>query len=344
MAVPAIAWAILELVSAAITAYEIYDLSRALYDGVGEFSKNVEAAKAEIRKNMEALMEEIAAKVDHETERAALWAATEADGKIQQEVTRQASGRGARSPLIQTAIQQKIPFRQVISMVCDQADRMPVVSVRRRPGAELKDLGAARKKVLLEILAAGATELGYIEDIDQFIVVRQKQLMASLIFEFMDDLVEWASPLKAEASFGPGPGYADPPLEGTRLLRRGPSINPFYPLPHRGRGSLAADLAIPDYRKTPLRKDNVFALVEIKFERDKIENRQFEGYKELSDRCAKVKTEAIGKARTYGGKGVTLGCRVSLFRYPEDKAKARDEDGKPARAGSQRKPGRKHNR
>ncbi|MDR1995541.1 hypothetical protein [Azonexus sp.] len=347
MPVPVAVWAVLELVAAAITAYEVYDLAKTLYEGVDAFQRNVDAAKAEIAKKMEALKDEIARKIDEKTERGLLHEATKADAKQQREITKKAFGRGATNPLIQAAIQQKIPFRQIITMVCKQANHMPGINLRRKRGVQIKDLPQAKKKLLLEILAKTVEEIREIDDLDGFILVRMKQLMASLIFEFMDDLVDWASPLKAEVCFGPK--FEDPLLEGTRLVRKGLGaagvvVNPFYPLPHHQRGAFSADLAIPDYRKKPLTKDNLFALVEIKFEGDRIENKQFERYKRLSDECAEVKTGVVGKARTHGQKGVTLGCRISLFRFPEDSARDKDDDkhkqhprsGKPAGRGGRR--------
>ncbi len=106
----------------------------------------------------------------------------------------------------------------------------------------------------------------------------------------------------------------------TRLLRTGNTLNPFYPAPYRQRGSCSADLAIPDYRKQPLKKDNLFAIIEIKFPGDSIKKEQFVNYKELADTAAKIKTDAASLVRTNGQKGVGTGCRVALFRYPEDVA------------------------
>lgn len=118
-------------------------------------------------------------------------------------------------------------------------------------------------------------------DLDTFIVVRMKQLMASHLLEFADELLQWQSPMKTETCFGPDPKFADPPLDGaTRLHRAGNRINPFYPLPHRSRGAIAADVAITDYRKEPLTKANLFGVVEIKFPGDAIRDKQFQQYKD----------------------------------------------------------------
>lgn len=343
--VPAAAiWGLLELVSAAITAYETYELLRDLYDDIGKFEASLEKAKEEIRKKMETLKDEIAANIDEKSERALLLKLTQNDKSQQSETTQKALGRtgdadrtqGASSEIL-AAIPQRIPFRKVITMVCEFANRMPVLSLRRKRGVNIKDLPTLKKKLLLELIALSAEELAEIDDIDAFIVVRLRQLMANHIFELMDELLNWTSPLKAEACFGKQPGFADPKLSGTRLTRLGNSINPFWPVPH-GKGSIAADLAIPDYRRRPLTKDNLFAIVEIKFEGDAIKNEQFKNYEKLSKVCAEVKTDAIGKANTAHGKGVTLGCRVSLFRYPEDIAVDPPEKDKTKPAEKKKKP------
>ncbi len=330
----AIGWALVELTSAAITAYELYDLGKTLYDDIGDFDKNLSKAKEEVKKYVEALEKEIGADIDEKKERALLDTATRLDGKSQSEFTRKAIPRKGDDAggLIEAAIKQNIPFRKIIGMVCQQANRVPAISLRRKKGVSVKDLPQAKKRILLEILRVGLEEVGGIEGIDDFIVVRMKQLMASLLFEFMDDILEWKSPLKAEVCFGPPQKFDDPLLNGgTRLLRTG-SINPFYPLPHKQKGAIAADLAIPDYRKTPLKKDNLFAIIEIKFEGDSVKDKQFQSYDHLNKTAAKTKTNVTGKEKTRGKKGVTTGCRIALFRYPEDVATEPEKEKKPSEA------------
>lgn len=240
--------------------------------------------------------------------------------------------------MIKTAIRMPMPFRQQLTQICDIANKPPVLSLRRKRGVEIKDLPQAKKKILIELLALSAEELADI-DLDAFIVVRLKQLVVSHMIEFADDLLDWKSPMKAEACFGPR--SENPPVQGTRLTRLGGKLNPFYPMPHRRKGAIAADVAIPDYRREPLSKTNLFGIVEIKFPGDTIRDRQFRQYKDLSDACAKAKTAYVGKARTLEGKGVTLGARVSLFRYPWDRIRQKDgssEDSKPTHTS--RKKGR----
>jgi len=321
MAIPAIVWGIIEVVGAAITAYEMYDLGKTLYEDVEKYSRNLEQAKAELRKQIESIKKEIGQNIDEKMEHGFLVTLTEQDKSQQSENTRQAKGRGAGAPEIIAAIEQHIPFRQVISMVCAKADKTPAIGLRRKKGVTIKDLPKAKQKVLMELLALSAEELAGVSDIDQFIVVRLKQLVANFIFEFIDEVLGWKSPLKAEVCFGPSAKFDDPKLAGaTRLLRTGSTLNPFYPAPYRQRGSCSADLAIPDYRKQPLKKDNLFAIIEIKFPGDSIKKEQFVNYKELADTAAKIKKDAASLVRTNGQKGEGTGCRVALFRYPEDVA------------------------
>jgi hypothetical protein len=176
-----------------------------------------------------------------------------------------------------------------------------------------------------------------IAHLELFTLVKSKQLVASLLFEEMDDSIEWASPLKAEVCFGPQfqEPKIDPKGPKTRLLRSGMkeggiTINPFYPLPYNIKNAISADLAIPDYRGKPMEKANLFAVIEIKFPGDGIRNSdQFDRYDDLSKVCAAKKTDQTTLARTNGKTVVGKGCRVALFRYPEDvKVTARDETQK----------------
>lgn len=337
-----IAWAVLELIAAATTAYEIYDLGKTLYDGVDDFMSNKEKAKEYIRKIMEELQKDFNGDIDEKYERQLLARLSNVDArKLQSETTRKVQGRaGDGSELIKTAIKMPMPFRTQLTQVCDLADKVPVIALRRKKGVHIQDLPQAKKKILLELLALTVEELADV-DLDTFIVVRMKQLMVSHLLEFADDLLEWRSPMKAEACFGPQPQFADPLREGsTRLHRAGNRLNPFYPLPHHNRGAIAADVAIPDYRKEPLTKGNLFGVVEIKFPGDSIKDRQFEQYRDLSKACATAKTAHIGKAKTLEGKGVTIGARVALFRYPEDRVRQKGEEQSPARkkTGGKRRP------
>lgn len=314
MPVPAIVWGVLELVALAITVHELGELAEDLYEGVQKYGKDIGKAKEEVRKVIQSIQEEIAQKIEEKEEVAILLALEAADPQGQN--TRKATGRGATEATINAAIEQKIPFRDAISKVCTAADRMPILSLRRKKGVSIKDLPKAKRKVLEELLALSVEELSDVE-LDAFLVIRLKQLAVNLLFEFVDECLGWASPLKCEVNFGPAPGFEDHPVERTTKLKRFGKVNPFYPTPFQyRRGSISADLMISEYRHQRPDKGNIFAIVEIKFPNDRIEKAQFDGYSRMLERAAKVKTSRA--PITFQGKPVSSGGRLSLFRYPED--------------------------
>ncbi|MCX7208306.1 MAG: hypothetical protein NT086_20440 [Proteobacteria bacterium] len=314
MAIPLVILGIIEIVSAAITAYEMYDLIDEFYDGLKNYNKGIDKAKEELKNQIEALKADIDEKISEKREVSILLTAANADPQGQN--TKVAKGRAAGSPVINAAIQQKIPFRQVISMVCTQADKIPVLQLRKKKGVELKDLPKAKRVAFEKLLALSAEELVGV-DLESFIVVRLKQLASNLMFEFIDEVLAWSSPLKCEVCFGPAPAYADHPLSGvspTRLRRDG-DINPFYPMPYR-RGSISADLVITEYRKKRCDKNNIFAIVEIKFQNDTIDEEQFKKYRALLKAAALVKN--ANSPIKFDKNNVNSGGRLALFRFPED--------------------------
>jgi hypothetical protein len=314
---------IVELAATVIAADEMVTLGEEIGENISQYRKQLAEAEKLLRENIAKLEEEIIKRID--TDKQALLTFTKADDGIQSETTKKGLERkGDGGTLITAAIQQNIPFRQVVSMVCAQADKIPKFQLRAKKGTKttketLDKLPKSKKELLFKIMEVGAEEAADIQDLDAFITVRLKQLMANFIFELMDKMLEWKTPLKAEACFGAFPSFDDPKLEGsTKLYRAGTAVNPFWPMPHKGKGVISADLAIPDYRKQPLSKHNLFAVIEIKFQNDTIKNQQFVQYQELNKECAEVKTAHTLIHRTYLEKGVRKGCRVSLFRFPED--------------------------
>lgn len=207
--------------------------------------------------------------------------------------------------------------------MCDKANAIPVLQLRKKKGVTIQDVPKAKRRALEEILKVGLENVADV-DLDNFVLVRLKQFAASLMFEFIDNCLDWASPLKAEVTFGPAKKYTDHPCEGTRLKRVG-KASPFYPFPppNNRKGSIAADLVINEYRKKPTGKDNLFAIVEIKFKGDKIDGKQFKQYGRLLERAALTKT-AQSPIR-FDKRPVSEGGRLSLFRYPTDKPTAEDE-------------------
>lgn len=186
-------------------------------------------------------------------------------------------------------IERKIPFRPVISTVCQWALKSPLTVPRR-----------IRKKIPGKI-------------IETTIDVALKQTTASLVFEVVDDLLAWQSPLKAEPNYDGKSNAAYLGNPSTRPKR----ISEFFPFWPRPRGSLAPDLVIVEYRQQPFEVGNVFAAVEIKFPDDWVRDRQMGAYVRLMNEDK---------------------SKVALLRVPEDctgyrsvaNAKS-DQQGKPRR-------------
>ena len=189
----------------------------------------------------------------------------------------------------QQYIERKIPFRPVISTVCQWALKSPLQVPRR-----------IRKKIPGQV-------------IETTIEIALKQTTASLVFEVVDDLLAWQSPLKAEPNYDKVSRVAMLGEPSTRPKR----ISEFFPFWPRPKGSLAPDLVIVEYRQQPFDVGNVFAAVEIKFPNDWVKSKQMGDY---------VRLMAADKSK------------VALLRVPEDctgyKADAHeksDRDGKPRR-------------
>ncbi|WP_043974235.1 MULTISPECIES: hypothetical protein [Acinetobacter] len=304
---------VVELAGYAITAYEIYRTASNAYGEVKNYQDNIKKAKEEIKKIMKNLGQEISDKIDKEKEKVLLTTLT--TGDKQSNDTKAAYGRPqTKSNVITAAIKQKIPFRSIISQVCEKAEQLPMIQLRKQKGKKLKDVVPKSKvDIVAKLLKMTAEELAG-ANVDEYIIVRLKQLAVNFMFEFMDELVKWKSPLKSEVCFGydvKTKKYLAPLLEGTtRIKRAGSDINPFWPMPYKGKGVIGADIIIPEYRGEPLTLTNIFALVEIKFQNDVIKDSQFQAYNALKLQCAKAKFSS--KVTT------NEGFKLSLFRFPED--------------------------
>ena len=318
MALPVVL-VVIEIAGYAIAAYEIYRVASNTYEEVKNYQDSIKKAKEEMKKLMKNLGQEISDKIDKQKEKVLLTTLT--TGDKQTESTKKATGRPQqKSAVIQGAIKQKIPFRQIISQICEKAEQLPMIQLRKQKGQKLKDvIPKSKVDVVAKLLKMTAEELAG-ANVDEYVIVRLKQLATNFMFEFMDELLKWKSPLKTEVCFGydlKTRKYLTPQLAGTtRLKRSGSEINPFWPMPYKGKGTIGADIVIPDYRGEPLTLTNIFALVEIKFQGDRIDEEQFRNYNNLKDQCAKAKKASKITA--------SEGFKLSLFRYPED-ASPRDQ-------------------
>lgn len=331
MALPLII-AVIELAGYAITAYEVYRTAANAYGEVKNVQESIDKAKQEIKKIMKNLDQEISDKIDKKKDKVLLTTLTTGDKQSQH--TKAASGRPqTKSNVITAAIKQKIPFRPIISQVCDKAEQLPMIQLRKQKGKKLKDVVPKSKVDVVAKLLKMTTEELAGASVDEYIIVRLKQLAANFMFEFMDELVKWRSPLKAEVCFGydiKTGKYLAPQLVGTtRLKRSGADINPFWPMPYKGKNTIGADVIIPEYRGEPLTLTNIFALVEIKFQGDRIDKKQFDNYDDLRKQCAALKRAS--------NITVSEGFKLSLFRYPEDASPTAVKDSQSSKPNRQRR-------
>lgn len=186
--------------------------------------------------------------------------------------------RGSEGTTYKEYIDRKIPFRPAISLICNAALNSPIKVPRR-----------LRKKIPGEV-------------IETTIEISLKQTTASLMFEVIDEVLEWRSPLKAEPNYDKttkAPYLGSPETRPHRIS----DIFPFWPRP---KNSLAPDLVIVEYRQKPFEPNNVFAAIEIKFPKDWVKIRQLEEYSYLMTPASGPNPKKAGKEK------------VALLRVPED--------------------------
>ena len=188
------------------------------------------------------------------------------------------SRRGNENVRFKEYIERKVPFRPAISQVCNVALQMPIKVPRR-----------------LRKIVAG-------ENVTTTIEVALKQTTASLLFEAIDEVLDWRSPLKAEPNYNRNSQKALLGEPETRPKRFG-KVFPFWPRPWE---SLAPDLVVVEYRQEAFETDNVFAAVEIKFPGDWVKESQIRAYVKLMMPKTGITRQKIGKEK------------VALLRVPED--------------------------
>lgn len=324
--------------TAALTVYELYSYGSNLYEGQANYRQELEKAKAEIKKIIHDLEKEFNGHLVYASEIAYLEHLRKKDPRNDE--TRAPQQRGKDG--FKKQISEKIPFRKVISEVCEKANANGFPQLKKKRGVKVSDLPKARQKILESWAGLILSEIMG-EDIgSEFLIARLKQLATSIMFEFVDEILGWKAPIKTEVCFGAK--FEDPQLlfpGNPRLKRTGSlDLNPFYPTPyHNQRGSIAADLVIAESRSEPISKTNLFAIVEIKFQGDSIKDKQFNQYDRLLEACKTAKEKKYGKHNNYSGKGINEGGYISLFRYPEDIA-LEEGKGKPNEQAGTKKSGR----
>ncbi len=246
-------------------AYETVQTAREAAEMAKSIAQSKELIKTKIRGVIESMSQEIDVKCS-------TYAVVDPGGKST------VSRRGDEHKQWKEYIERKIPFRPAISLVCKLALEAPIKVPRRM-----------RSKIPGDM-------------VERTIEITLKQTTASLMFETIDLMLDWKSPLKAEPNYNRSTKKAYLGTPPTRPHRISESF-PFWPRP---RGSLAPDLVIPEYRQHPWEIDNVFAAVEIKFPNDWVQAKQMEDYVLLMTPKTGIDAKKIGKSR------------VALMRVPED--------------------------
>ncbi|WP_211460890.1 VRR-NUC domain-containing protein [Collimonas silvisoli] len=257
MPLPAAAAAALLWGYRAYRVYQAVETAATIAEGV-EFTAHLAERREQIKKVLKSVIESFAQEID---KKSSTFAQIDHGGRST------ISRRGKEGTTYKEYIERKVPFRPAISIACTWAKDSPIKVPRR-----------IRKKVGGELVAM---------TIDVFL----KQTTASLIFEAIDETLDWQSPLKAEPNYMNGKAWlGEPPTRPRRISE----VFPFWPRP---KGSLAPDLAIVEYRQQPFHVPNVFVAVEIKFPRDWVKNKQMDDYVKLMNQDTK---------------------KVALLRVPED--------------------------
>ncbi|MDF3841931.1 VRR-NUC domain-containing protein [Pseudomonas citronellolis] len=253
-------------------AYEAAQTAKEVARMASDIAKRREEVKRVLKSVIESFSKEI-------HEKSSTFAKVDAGGRST------VSRRGAEGATYKEYIERKIPFRPAISVACNWALSSPLKVPRR-----------IRKKIPGSV-------------IETTIEVALKQTTASLVFEAIDNALDWKSPLKAEPNYLNGqPLLGEPATKPKRTSE----IFPFWPRP---RGSLAPDLVIVEYRQQPFHVPNVFVVVEIKFPNDWVKQKQLSEYADLMQKNKR---------------------KVALLRVPEDcTGYTASEDGKGGRTSGQ---------
>ena len=303
-------------VGAAITAYEIYEFGSNIYDKTKQYGSIIEDAKKKLKPAIEQMQKDLNKSTVPLAERALLDKYSKMDSggyTTQKEKTR-------FEKEYKVYIKEKIPFRALISEICEIADKNAIPELRKRPKITVKDLGRSKAKILENWAGLLIAEMIEMDIADEFLVARLKQFAASIMFEYVDDIFYWKSPIKPEVCFGGK--FEDPKYDSQiplKLQRSDTDINPFYPSPYRDqKGSFAADLVIPETRMSEISKTNIYAIVEIKFPRDKPGKGQMDKYKDYLIKSKKEKERKYGQHNNLSKHNMVHGGKLALFRYPED--------------------------
>lgn len=317
MAIPLIGLAniLLRATLAALSAYEVYQYGKDIYDKGSKFKDILEEAKKKLKPAIENMQKELNKGTAY-GEALFLHQATNADkgGNISKKKTSRFEQQ------YEEYIRTRIPYRDLISQICEMADKNGVPQLRKKPKLTVKDLGLKKAKILALWAGMLLEEITDKDLGDEFLICKLKQFAASIMFEYVDDILYWKSPLKTEVTFGPK--FQDPKYDPNiplKLLRNDSDINPFYPSPYgKRKGSFSTDIVIPETRLAEISKTNVFAIIEIKFENDTAKKEQMKLYSDFLKASKEAKEIKYGRFNNLSKTGMIHGGKLALFRYPED--------------------------
>ena len=185
-----------------------------------------------------------------------------------------------RQPQYRPYYERKIPFRPVICRILCLADRNPILS-----------------KVRTKIPVGPASPDYEIKERTREL----RQLAAAIAFDLLDSALDYQSFIKSEVAYKrDGTAYCN----GTQPSRLGMT---YWRKPRK---SISPDISIVEVRQNPPHKDNLFAVVDFKFQNDRANPEQMKAYDDTFTRS-----------------------KVSLVRFPEDCPKCEDLEKKKSSDG-----------
>lgn len=153
-----------------------------------------------------------------------------------------------RQPNYRHFYRQPIPYRPIICRILCFANSNPIPGRRTKKGDKTKP----------ESTTGDFPKL--------------RQLAATILFELLDMMLDWKSPLKADLMYRGGqPLLTQPDFRPKRV---------GFSYKRKEAGSISPDIAIVEDRHKPPNLDNLFAIVEVKFKGDGFDENQNNAYKD----------------------------------------------------------------
>jgi hypothetical protein len=153
-----------------------------------------------------------------------------------------------RQPNYRHFYRRPIPYRPIICRILCFANSNPIPGKRTKKGDKTKP----------ESTTGDFPKL--------------RQLAATILFELLDMMLDWKSPLKADLMYRGGqPLLTQPDFRPKRV---------GFSYKRKEAGSISPDIAIVEDRHKPPTLDNLFAIVEVKFKGDGFDFEQERAYAE----------------------------------------------------------------